>query len=149
MSILEDIDSAFQVWGRSAPPMRADENNSRYVKRIARVAQAKHYLAYDEPAKRVNFDALPDNALPQFTKMLVDGIRRSVTRPDTVPAGEERIMFTRDENTGMATRTFIGADNQSFVKDMGVPCRRVVRVNVPPTTALYQADRRAIAGDWR
>jgi hypothetical protein len=43
-------------------------------------------------------------------------------------------VFTRDENTGMATRSFVRADNRSFVKDMGQPCRRVVRINAPAST---------------
>lgn len=148
MSVIEDIDNAFSVWGRSAPPMRADENDGRYIRRIARIAQNKNYLAYDEPAKRVDFDKLPDNALPQFTAMLIDGIRRSVSRPDTVPDGEERSVFTRDPNTGMAIRSFVRADNRSFVCDMGTPCRRVVRINAPASTPLYPADRAAMAGVW-
>ena len=53
-------------------------------------------------------------------------------------------MFTRDENTGMATRSFVRADNRSFVKDMGQPCRRVVRINVPASTPLYATDRRSM-----
>jgi hypothetical protein len=140
-TIIEQIDDAFSVWGRSAPPVRADEDTPRYIKRIARIAQKKNYLAYDEPAKKVNFDELPSSALPQFTRMLIDGIRRSVMRADTVPDGEERKVFTRDENTGLATRSFVRADNRSFVCDMGRPCRRVVAINAPLTQALYRAGR--------
>jgi hypothetical protein len=130
-SIQQRADDAFQVWGRSAPPMRAGENDRSYIRRIARIAQKKNYLAYDEKVKRIDFDQLPDHALPQFTEMLLNGIRRSVTRSDTVPDGTERQVFSRDENTGLATRSFIRPDNESFVKEFTRPCRRVVTFRTP------------------
>lgn len=136
-SIQEKFDNAFSVWGRSAPAMRADESSEGYIRRMARVAQKKNYLSYDEPVKRVDFSQLPDHALPQFTKMLLDGIRRSVYRADTVPDGTERAVYTRDENTGMATRSFVRPD--SFVKEMGQPCRRVVAIRRPLMETLYEA----------
>src|SRR6516162_9205149 len=100
-TILEEFDNAFQRWGRAAPPVRADEDENSYTRRVARIAQKKNYLSYDEPVRRVNFNELPNHALPQFTKMLIEGIKRSVMRPDTMPDGTERSVFTRDENSGL------------------------------------------------
>jgi hypothetical protein len=96
---------------------------------MARLAQKKGYLAYDEPAKRVEFDQLPDHALPQFTSMLIDGIKRSVMRSDTVPDGTERKMTTVEPNTGSKITSFIRPDGESFVKEPAYgagPCRRVI-----------------------
>jgi hypothetical protein len=150
MLIQERFDDAFSVWGRSAPAMRADEGTNSYIRRMARVAQKKNYLAYDEKVKRINFDQLPDHALPQFTEMLLDGIRRSVKRSDTVPGGTERRVVEIDQNTGSKITSFVRPDNESFVKDFTQPCRRVVRINAPATTALYtSADaKRAMSGAW-
>ena len=58
-SIQERIDDAFQVWGRSAPPMRADEGDAQYIRRIAQVARKKNYLSYDEPARRMSSTTSP------------------------------------------------------------------------------------------
>jgi hypothetical protein len=46
MPIQQRADDAFSVCGRAAPPMRADENERRYVERISCIAQKKGYLAY-------------------------------------------------------------------------------------------------------
>ena len=40
--------------------MRADENDSGYLRRIARIAKNKKYLAYDEPARKIDYDTIPD-----------------------------------------------------------------------------------------
>ena len=153
-SIQEKIDDAFQVWGRSAPPMRADEGDAQYIRRIAQVARKKNYLSYDEPARRIEFNDIPDQYLGKFTSMLIDGIKRSVRRSDTVPYGTERAVFTRDENTGMATRSFVRPDGESFVKDPAYghqPCRRVTRIAAPAGSTLWQAaseTRRNASGGW-
>jgi hypothetical protein len=144
-TVLEAFDNAFQKWGRAAPPVRADEDVAAYTRRVARIAQRKNYLSYDEPVKKVNFAELPDHALPPFREMLIEGIKRSVMRPDTVPEGEERSVYTRDDNTGMATRSFVRADNRSFVCDMGRPCRKVVSIKAKDQI-LYQA---AGSRQWR
>jgi hypothetical protein len=144
-TVLEQLDNAFQKWGRAAPPVRADEDEAAYIRRVARIAQKRNYLSYDEPVKRVRFAELPDHALPQFTALLIEGIKRSVMRPDTVPEGTERQVFTRDDNTGMAIRSFVRPDGQSFVKDMGRPCRKVVSIKAG-NTIVYEA---AGSRQWR
>jgi hypothetical protein len=123
--------------------MRADDDEHSYIRRVARIAQKRNYLSFDEPVRKVNFYELPNHALPQFTKMLLEGIERSVMRPDTVPDNTERSVYTRDENTGMAIRSFVRPD--SFVKDMGQPCRRVDSIKARDQI-LYQ---RAGMRQWR
>jgi hypothetical protein len=152
-SVQERFDDAFSVWGRSAPAMRADEGTNSYIRRMARVAQKKNYLAYDERVKRIDFDELPDHALPQFTEMLIDGIKRSVKRSDTVPEGVERKVVEIDGNTGQKITSFIRPDNESFVKDPEYgarACRLVTRINAPATTPLYASAyaKAAMSGGW-
>jgi hypothetical protein len=69
--------------------------------------------------------------------MMRQAVARNVTRTDNMQPGEMRAVMVTDENTGMKIREWIGPD--SFVKAMGRPCRRVVRINAPATTALYSA----------
>jgi hypothetical protein len=150
-NILQAVDDAFQVWGRSAPPVRADENpNTDYVRRIARIAQKKGYLSYDEPIKNVRFAELPDHSLPQFTQLPLEGIKRSVLRSDTVPDGTERQVFTRDDNTGLAIRGFVRPSGDSFVRDPEVgarACRRVDCIKSPGGNVYYRSARTARALD--
>jgi hypothetical protein len=54
-------------------------------------------------------------------------------------------VYERDENTGLAIRSFIRPDGESFVKDMGRPCRRVVSIKAKDQI-LYQA---AGSRQWR
>jgi hypothetical protein len=64
-----------------------------------------------------------------------------------VPAarmGEMRPVMVLDENSGQRQRHWAGPD--SFVKSMGQPCRRVVRINAPASTPLYAADRGGMRG---
>jgi hypothetical protein len=63
--------------------------------------------------------------------------------------GEMRAVMVTDENTGQKIREWVGPD--SFVKAMGLPCRRVVRINRPaPAEVLYEsaATKRAASGGW-
>jgi len=130
-TLLEKVDDAFQVWGRAAPPMRADEDNPKYIRRIARIAQKKNYLAYNAKTKKVYFDRLAPDALPIFTAMLLDEIKQSVTRSDTVPEGTERQIFTRDDQTGMSTRSFVRPNGRCFTDEFTQPCRRVLSFSTP------------------
>jgi hypothetical protein len=146
-SLMERVDDAFSVWGRAAPPMRADETNSRYIKRIARVAQKGKYLSYDEPTKRIDFDQLANDALPVFTGMLLEGIKRRVNRSDTVPDGEERAVFTRDDQTGQQTRSFVRPNGRTFCDQFMGRIQRVTRIAAPEMRTLYDA-KRETAGLW-
>jgi hypothetical protein len=138
-TLQERVDDAFQVWGRAAPPMRADEDNRRYIQRVARIAQKGKYLAYDAKTKGIDFDQLPREALPIFTNMLLDEIKQSVTRSDTVPDGEERAIFARDEQTGLATRSFVRPGGRSFVDQFMGRIQRVTRINATAQQALYSS----------
>jgi hypothetical protein len=141
------VDDAFATWGRSAPSMRAGEGNREYIERISRIAQKKHYLAYDEPCKKIDFSELPDgDAFRYFTDDLLAGIRRSVARPDTVnPAERERKVIMKEPNTGQSITGWVRAGNRPFTDDLKTPCRRAVIVR-PATMALLGADRAGMAG---
>jgi hypothetical protein len=52
-----------------------------------------------------------------------------------------------DPNTGAKIRSWIGPT--SFVKEMGQPCRRVVRINAPSSTPFYATDRRSLGQVFR
>lgn len=143
-TILEQVDEAFQLWGRAAPPMRANEDERRYIERVSRIAQKRNYLSYDEPAKQVDFRELPVNARPQFTDMLLEGIKRSVSRADTVPDGEMRARHVHNGGGGRVTE-WIG--RESFVKQLTTPARRVTRINAPQQQVLYQ-NRAHLNGLW-
>jgi hypothetical protein len=81
---------------------------------------------------------LPDEVVPKFSEMMRQAVARNITRTDNNMApGTMRAVMVTDENTGMTFREWHGPD--SFVKSMGRPCRRVVRINAPATTALYSA----------
>lgn len=143
-TILEQVDEAFQLWGRAAPPMRAGENERRYIERVSRIAQKKNYLAFDEPARKVDFSTLPASARPQFESMLLEGIKRSVSRADTVPDGEMRARHVRNDGGGRVTE-WVGP--RSFVRDFTTPCRLVTRINAPQQQVLYQ-NRAHMNGLW-
>jgi hypothetical protein len=80
--------------------------------------------------------------------MMREAVERNLRRVDNMEPGAMRSVLTVDENTGFKTREWVGPD--SFVKAMGLPCRRVLRINAPATTALYaSADaKRAMGGIW-
>jgi hypothetical protein len=76
--------------------------------------------------------------------MMRQRVEANVYRTDNMQPGEMRAVMETDANTGRQIRHWIGPD--SFVKSMGLPCRRVVAITAPAGTVLYQADRRAVFG---
>jgi hypothetical protein len=144
--IQELVDEVFQVWGRAAPVRRADENERKYIERISRIARDKNYLAFDEPTRKIDFRQLPDGtAFNQFTTMLLDGIKRSVARPDTVnPEERERKMIMRDQSNREITG-FVRAGNRPFTDDFHQPCRRA-RIVRPATMTLLGGGAQGMSG---
>ena len=127
-------DSTFAALGRSAPARRADETGTDYLRRLSRVG--RKYIPRGEQIAQVDFDELPDAVVPKFSELMRAAVARNVVRTDNMAPGEMRAVMVTDENTGMKIREWVGPD--SFVKSMGRPCRRVVRINAPATRALYQ-----------
>jgi hypothetical protein len=128
-------DSTFAALGRSAPARRADESGTSYLRRLSRVG--RKYIPRGEQIAQVDFDELPDAVVPKFSELMRAAVARNVVRTDNMQPGELKSVMRRDENTGMQIREWHGPT--SFVKEMGRPCRRVVRINAPATTALYSA----------
>jgi hypothetical protein len=131
-------DSTFAALGRSAPARRADESGTDYLRRLSRVG--RKYIPRGEQIAQVDFDELPDAVVPKFAELMRAAVGRNITRTDNMQPGEMRSVLVTDENTGQQIREWIGPD--SFVKEMGRPCRRVLRINAPATTALYSATPR-------
>jgi hypothetical protein len=141
MTVQEDWDATFAKLGRSAPAQRADELTTDYQRRLARVG--RKYIPAAEEIARVRFDyTMPDGVVPKFSEMMRAAVERNLYRTDNMEPGEMRPVLETDPNTGAKIRSWIGPT--SFVKDMGLPCRRVVRINAPSSTPLYAADRRSM-----
>lgn len=85
---------------------------------------------------------MPDTAVPRFSELMRAAVERNLYRVDNMQPGEMRPVLEVDPHTGMQIRHWIGPT--SFVKEMGVPCRRVARINAPASMPLYAADRRAM-----
>jgi hypothetical protein len=140
-TIQEKWQSTFEKIDRSCPAQRADEGSLDYLRRLARVG--KRYLPRSESICSVRFDgSLPDSVVERFSEQVRTAVERNLLRTDNMKPGELRQVLIQDENTGAKQRHWIGPT--SFVKAMGLPCRRVTRINLPPTTALYSADRREL-----
>jgi hypothetical protein len=145
-TIAELWDATFAKLGRSAPAQRADEATVDYQRRLARVG--RKYIPSGEEIARVRFDSsMVDSVVPRFSEMMRAAVERNLYRTDNMQEGELRPVLETDENTGMKTRKWIGPT--SFVKEMGRPCRRVVRINTPASTPLYAADRRSMGQIFR
>ena len=141
-------ESTFSKLGRTAPAPRADEGDMSYLRRLARVG--RRYIPAGEEIAQVRFDhTMPDAVVGKFSEMMRSAVERNLYRVDNMAPGEMRPVLETDPNTGAKIRKWIGPT--SFVKDMGQPGRRVVRINLPPQQALYtsNAARVAMAGDWR
>jgi hypothetical protein len=146
MSAQERWDATFAKLGRSAPAQRADESGLDYQRRLARVG--RKYLPAGEEICRVRFDStMPDSVVPKFTELMRERVEANLYRTDNMQPGEMRSVMEVDENTGRQIRHCVGPD--SFVKAMGVPCRRFVSIQAPAGTTLYAADRAAMSGVWR
>ena len=90
---------------------------------------------------------MPDGVVPKFSEMMRAAVERNLYRTDNMEEGELRQVLETDSNTGAKIRSWIGPT--SFVKEMGRPCRRVVRINAPASTPLYAADRRSMGQIFR
>jgi hypothetical protein len=115
-------DATFSKLDRSCPPQRADESEMNYLRRLSRVG--RKYIPRGEDIARVAFDhTLPDDVVPRYSELMRECVERNLMRTDNMEPGTMRAVMITDENTGSKQRCWIGPD--SFVKEMGRPCRRV------------------------
>jgi hypothetical protein len=141
----EKWDTVFGQIGRSCPARRADESSSNYERRLASIGQ--RYIPASEEVASIDFARLPDDAVDRFSAMAQEAVTRCLWRTDNMQPGEMREVFSVDPNSGQRIRNFVGPD--SFVKSMGLPTRRVVKIFAPMGTALFSSDRRDSAGFFR
>ena len=143
MTIQENWDDVFSKLGRSAPAQRADESNIDYERRLASLGQ--RYIPAGEDVAKIDFAKLPDDVVGKFSSMTQDALTRNLFRTDNMQPGELREVYTKDPNSSQVIRNFVGPD--SFVKAMGLPGRRVVKINAPEQRTLY-SNRREAASTW-
>jgi hypothetical protein len=127
-------DATFQKLGRSCPARRSDEAPLDYERRLARIG--RKYIPQGEQIARVSFAQLPDSVVPQYAELMRQRVEANLFRTDNMAPGKMRPVMIVDENTGMKQRHWIGPD--SFVKEMGQPCRRVTSIKAKDQI-LYQA----------
>jgi hypothetical protein len=131
-------DQTFAKLGRSCPAQRADETGVDYLRRLSRVG--RKYIPQGEEIARVSFAQLPDAVVPKFAEMMRERVEANMYRTDNMQQGEMRAVLVTDENTGAQQRHWVGPT--SFVRDPAVghrDCRKVIAINAPAPTRLYQA----------
>jgi hypothetical protein len=137
-------EETFAKLGRSCPAQRADENDVDFQRRLSRIG--RRYIPAGEQIARVKFDhTMPDVAVPKFAEMMRTAVERNMYRTDNMAPGEMKPIMVLDEQSGSRQRHWVGPD--CFVKEMSQPCRRVVRINAPPTIPLYSA-KAGMSGIW-
>jgi hypothetical protein len=114
-------DSVFEKWGFRAPAPVIGEDPEDYRRDLC--VKAKRQLPYDHELRKIKLWQMPKDVFEVFEPQVYDACAEAAKRPDSVPPGEMRMLKTKDQN-GQEIITWIG--NESFVKDMGRPGRRVV-----------------------
>jgi hypothetical protein len=122
----ERADEAFQPWGMRAPAPVLGVDPDEYRRDL--LIKAKKLIPGDNELRHVQVRQLPRDALAQFEDMIYPTCRSTAYSADSVPDGEMRQVVERDSN-GLKMIRWIG--KESFVKQMGRPCRRVLTFNTP------------------
>jgi hypothetical protein len=86
-------------------------------------------LPQNHPLYGVQFRGLKADALPVFEQQLLPAVVTEANNPAHVPPGELRKIEEMDEFGKLKMIRFVG--QESFVKAMGRPGRRVVRFLAP------------------
>jgi hypothetical protein len=103
----------------------------------------RKYIPAGEEIAQVSFAQLPDDVVPKFAEIMRERVEANLFRTDNMRPGDMRAVMIVDENTGMKQRCWIGPE--SFVKEMGRPCRKVVSIKAKDQI-LYEA---AGSRQWR
>ena len=115
-------DDAFVPWGFRAPQPTLGQDPEDYRRDLA--VMAKKQLPYNHEFRRMKVWRMPRDIFETFEPQIYDACRDAASRPDSVPPGEMRKIEVTNPQNGHKEIHFIG--NESFVKDMGRPGRRVV-----------------------
>jgi hypothetical protein len=126
----ELYDRVLEKIGAQAPaPMRGQDVIDYRVETCRTLKRT--YIPQSEKLSRVNFRGLRNDtaALQNFEAQLLQAVPIQAHNPLTVPLGEMRRIPERDEFGQIRAYKWIG--QESFIKDMGRPGRRVVSFNTP------------------
>jgi hypothetical protein len=116
----ERADNALQPWDIRAPAPVLGEDVAKDRRDLA--VKLKKQLPEDHQLRKVQYRRLDDTTLSIFEPQLYRAVRAEALNPNTVPPGEFRRVVKVDTN-GLKMVEWIG--QQSFVKEMGRPGRRV------------------------
>ena len=122
----ERFDNALQPWDMRAPAPVLGEDITEYRQRLA--IFAKKQLPVEHELRKVTYRRCDGAILDNFEPQLLQAVQRAAYDPSSVPVGEFR-RVTEIAPDGMKIVKFIG--QQSFVKEMGRPGRRVVSFQTP------------------
>jgi len=113
--------------GLNIPPPSLGQKTNDYRREMMRLLK-KTFIPASHKLSKVQMRQLPDDVLSGFEQMLLPACRTEAFNPLTVPKGEIREVVRVDQN-GLKVRHFIG--QESFVKGMGRPGRRVISFRTP------------------
>jgi hypothetical protein len=119
-------DDALQPWDLRAPAPVLGEPITDYRARLAILA--KKQLPEDHQLRKITYRGLDTAIFDNFEPQLLQEVQRAAYDATSVPPGQFR-KVTEIATDGMKVVKWIG--QESFVKDMGRPGRRVVSFQTP------------------
>jgi hypothetical protein len=128
-AVQERADDAFEPWGMRAPAPTLGCDPDTYRRDL--LIKAKKLIPGSNELRHVQVRQLPREALSAFEDQIYPAARATAYSADSVPAGEMRKVEEKDSN-GMTMIRWIG--QESFVKAMGRPGRRVLGFRFPDGT---------------
>jgi hypothetical protein len=124
----EYYDSTLRHVGTRAPAPALGQSVNDYRRETLRQLK-RTFLPQNHPLYQVQFRGLRADALPVFEQQLLPAVVQEANNPQHVPPGELRKIERMDEYGKVKCIDFIG--QESFVKAMGRPGRRVVKFLAP------------------
>jgi hypothetical protein len=121
------FDDAFRAHGQKTPEPRADERPSAYRRGL--FESLRHKLPDSHDLAGVRADQLPSgDAYLNFEAIIISAAKQEGERPSeaNLPPSGEMVARHRVDDTGVKTTEWFG--KSSFIKDMGRPGRRVLRI---------------------
>jgi len=109
--------------GLNIPPPTLGQTTNNYRREMMRLLK-KTFIPPTHDLYKVNMRGLPADVLEGYEKMLLPAVKVEAFNPLTVPKGEIREVHKIHPQSGHKMNVFVG--QESFVKQMGLPGRRVV-----------------------
>jgi hypothetical protein len=126
----ERYDAAFQQFGSKAPPPRADAFPPDYRRELFRRGQ--DMLPSDHPLTKFNPQDIGGDAIAELERQLIDALEQESQTPsgDNIPGPDKPYReITKMDSTGVRKTEYYGSE--SFIKSLGRPGRRVLRLVDP------------------